>query len=642
MVLGSLTLNSCKKVEEQPTLQTEYAPAVKEIDKGSENFTVTMQARALQPKEKGEWTVVKGVVQEDYVYFENKNNPITTFKGLPGEEYTLQWECQHESKKSSTVQIKITIPKVHIEILDQTSEPFGTIRILTVDPRYKGRWSFDKPYGYLDTPNWGGLAEPVENKPSIELHGYANTLYTATYTYTYAGKSYQFRKQIQTGDYTEGEALSELRMDRSQRQVVSNRAGNILELNLLSSGYGYMFNEIDRYPSLRALKHLRKLNLSASSAVNIPEVIGDNYLELEELIMDGMGSNLEFPENFGNLSKLKTLIARPLNGSVRNREIIIPASFAKLKSLEYFTMINEGYLNFNGTLGQLTNLQHLEAYVKEIPQDIGDLKKLQHAYLHSRATTVAGRLAECTALKFLALRFDESPGGRINLPARFGDLRNLETFDIRTNMLYQLPPTFPELSTLQTLHIDGANLQSVPDDFGKLRSLQALMLHGSFTSLPTSFGRLANLKSLVMTSKVEQLPESFCELSSLTYFNAEYTTLKKLPENFGRLKNLQDLNLSHTAIQTLPKSFGDLDALERLNFTYAALTTFPKEIIPLKSITRVVLSGTRSGDIPDEISRMKPDIEFQLQLVPNLTVEHMMHIASICKGIRFYTSVGYF
>jgi len=637
-----LTFSSCSKEEIVNVLQTQYEPTVKEIDTASEDFTVVLQARALQSKERGEWSILKGVQENDYVYFGNENNPITAFKGLPGEEYTLQWERWDVNGKSSVVEFKVNIPKISIEILDKTKSEFQTIRTLVVDSKFKGKWSFDKPYAHLDTRYHDGLAEPVEYKPELELHGYANTSYTATYTYTYAGKAYQFQKLIQTGDYTEDEALYEIRMPRSSGSIVTNRDGNILELNLQSSIYGHFFNNMKQFPALQALKHLRKLNLAGSSAENIPEVLGAHYHQLEDLNMDGMGTNLVFPDNFGNLTKLKKLIARPLNGSIRNREIILPASFGKLESLESFIITNEGYLNFNGTMGELKNLQYLEAYVKEIPGDIGKLKKLQYAYLHSRSTTINQQLTECDGLKYLALRFDESPNGRINLPARLGDLKSLETFDISTNMLYQLPATVSDLASLKTLSIAGANLLSVPDDFGKLKSLEVLALHGTFSTLPNSFGQLHNLKSFVMTSRVEHLPESFCNLSSLNFFNAEYTTLRKLPENFGQLKNLEDLNLSHTKIQSLPKSFGELDALSRLNLTYSALNTFPKEIIPLKSVTRIVLSGTQTGDIPDDVSKMKSGIEFQMQLVPNLTVDHMIHIASLTQGILFYTSVGFF
>jgi EamA domain-containing membrane protein RarD len=55
-----------------------------------------------------------------------------------------------------------------------------------------------------------------------------------------------------------------------------------------------------------------------------------------------------------------------------------------------------------------------------------------------------------------------------------------------------------------------------------------------------------------------------------------------------------------------------------------------------------LLSGTNSGDIPDEISKMKTGVNFTFYQIPNLTLEHLKYILSISKGKVFQTSFGYF
>ncbi|NEU09323.1 hypothetical protein GZH53_13445 [Flavihumibacter sp. R14] len=636
-----LGISACTKEEFVSVLQDKYEPNVQEAEPSADEFTVNLNARALQNGERGEWKILQGTVVDNYVYIENRNNPFTRFKGLPGQEYTLEWTRWDAAGKASVVKTTVKIAPLNIEIKDTTPAIYQTILRLSVDSKYKGRWSVDQAYGYITTKFFDGYAEAPENKPSIELHGYANTPYTATYTYTYAGREYKFQRLIKTGDYTQDDALYELQMSRGDTRIVEDKLGNILELNLQGSGIAWRLKDQQRYPALRAFKKLRKLILGGSSLDQIPDLFGDHYTDLEDLSMDRIGSDLVFPDNFGNLNKLRTLLLTPLYSTDVSREVILPASFGKLKALESFSVTGIGSINFNGTLGQLTNLRYLNTYITEIPENIGDLKNLQHINLVSRNAVIPQRFAESRSLTYVRINFIPSATRVITLPARIGDLKQLQTLDITASTLYELPASFSELTALRILKL-GTNLRSIPEDFGNLSSLEDLTLHGTFTKLPNSFGKLSRLAYLYLGGKTESLPESFGDLSSLVYLNAESSNLKTLPATFGKLKKLGEISLSNSKLEYLPESFGELDGLVKLNLAYTQLKAFPKSIIPLKSISSVILNGNYVGDIPADISRMKKGVVFNLYGVPNLSPEHMTYIKSISNGAVFYTNFGYF
>jgi Leucine-rich repeat (LRR) protein len=641
ILVGFLVMSSCTKEEYKPVLQTTYEPVVKEPTLSDEPFVVVLSARALQPKESGEWAIVSGRILEGFVYFEDKNNPFSKFKGLPGEEYTLEWKRSGPSVSDASVQTKVKIPEPLIEIQTDSSS-FPTIISLYVDPKFRGSWSIDQPYGYIISYYSDASAEPPEKKPSIELHGYANRKYTITYKYTYADKVYEFKKVIQTGSHTQEEALRELRLSKNDYRVVADNAGNVLEINFQSAREAFMFSSAERYPALAALTKLRKLNFNYSSLEAVPALFGDYYHDLEELNMLGSVISPTLPENFGNLTKLKTLSLSPRYPVYGKSNYTLPKSFANLRSLESLKFDEVGAVDFNGTLGGLSSLQRVEGLVDGLPENIGELKNLKYVDVKSLTSAFPQRISECNALEYIRIFYDDNASGEVVLSSKIGDLKKLQEFYITTNKLRQLPASFSKLSSLRSLIISGTGLQSIPEDFGSLPNLTSLTLHGSFTRLPESFGNLGKLTELFIGGKATSFPESFGNLSALQYLNGEYSAFKTLPESTGRLKNLKEINLRSSKIESLPASFAELDALEVLNLSNTQLKTFPKSIIPLKRVTYVLLYSTNAGDIPDEISKMKIGVKFELMGVKNLTYERLQHILAISKGKVYVTDYGWF
>ena len=638
-----LILFGCSKKENQiNVLKDSYELKITDAEIVAEDFTVQLNGGVLQPGEKGEWKILQGNVVNEFVVIQEKNNPFSRFKGIPGEEYLLVWTRTNSKGETAKADVKVKIPEPKIEIIDETTASFQTIRSLAVNPKYRGVWTVTPAYARIESFYHDGRAEPPENKPSINLHGYANKIYTATYTYTYGGKVFKFSKQITTGNFTDDEGLRELQLSKDSYRVVVNSAGNVLELNLGSSGIPWIFEHPDKYPSLQSFKKLRKLLLMGSSLSKIPEIFGDHYESLEELNMDGMGENLVFPDNFGNLKNLKTLLVRPSRPLSVSTEFenVLPKSFTNLKSLETFITSGMGYIDFNGTLKGLVNLKRLETPILALPEDIGELKKLERITLQPKIAAFPQRFSECENLKFARIYFKYSNTGKTVLSTNFGNLKKLEELDIEGSTLYDLPTSFGELVSLKRLRISASNFKAIPTNFGQLTNLENLTLIGVFTELPDNFGNLNRLTHLFLGGRAEYLPESFGNLSSLEYFNAESSYFKTLPSSIGNLKRLKEINFFMGKLENLPTTFGNLDALETLNLSSNKFKTFPKAIIPLKKISSINMTGNEVGDIPEEIANMKKGVVFYLHGASNLTLDHLKYVCSITKGLYFYTSYG--
>ena len=633
----------CSK-EKEDILKTEYAAQADPSELYSE-FTVQLKGNALQKNEKGSWQIAKGKLMEKFVEIKDPDNPNTLFLGLPGEEYTLSWTVTHSNKSTSSSSVVVKIPELEIKIEEYTPDHFQTIRFFAVDEKYKdiGKWSIDKPVGHLHSMYHDGYFRPnVEDNPTIEVHGFANTEYEIKYLINYGGKSYRFSKVIKTGNYQEDEALHELQMGRGTSRVVEDKNRHVIELNLQASGITYRFNEVESFPALKAFTYLRKLILGGSSLRDVPTVFGDHYLALEELSLDRVGKDLNIPENFGNLTKLKSLHLTPLYSATENRTLKMPKSFGNLSSLEYLRIEYAGNIDFNGTLGKLTNLKTLACTVTDIPNDFGNLKKLESLDIRAQKAYLPASFSTCANLRFARLSFWNSGSSTASLPSDIDNLTKLDTLEITgEHRMQTLPQSFGNLKNLRHLWIEGQSLQSIPDNIGNLSNLEFWLVAGQFKTLPPSIGNLKNLKYLWLSSSVQNLPNEFGHLTSLSYLNLESSKLTTFPETFGQLKNLKEINARASTITHFPKSFGNLDGLEKLDFNYSKLEKFPESICDLKKINIINLNGTRIGKLPEAIYRLKDDVQIMLYQAIDVDFVQLKEITSKRGGLLFYTDQGY-
>ena len=197
---------------------------------------------------------------------------------------------------------------------------------------------------------------------------------------------------------------------------------------------------------------------------------------------NGRLSTLEFywynqltilPDNFGNLSSLKTLWL------FFNQLTSLPESIGNLSSLE----------NFELSWSQIT----------DIPESIGNLSSLKYLTLTSNPLT--------------------------SVPESIGYLTNLEGIYLQSNQLTNIPESISNLSSLQSLHISDNQLIGIPENIGNLSNLETLHLSGNqITNIPESIGNLLNLQILYLHSnQLLIVPESICNLnlewSNQNHFN---------------------------------------------------------------------------------------------------------------------------
>ena len=291
--------------------------------------------------------------------------------------------------------------------------------------------------------------------------------------------------------------------------------------------------------------------------------------------------------------------------------------FPALKSLKYLRVLNlfgDGISKFQSAIpkyySDLTYLNLGGNYINQIPDNIGELRKLE----------------------FLNLSSQDDNNEITKIPESFGNLENLKYLDLSSNNITELPSTFGNLKKLETLLLWGSILNSLPTSFGNLNSLKLFNLNGIRNNLPDSFCQLTNLEDFFAggTSAVTQLPEnignlkrlkifnyqgdlnietlpnSFCDLDSLNVFDL-WSNLKELPINFGNLKSLETLIL-HGNLKELPQSFTNLKTLKYFSITSPKINNpifvLPNDIDKLINLDGIAVEHTNLYSVPTSIGRM--------------------------------------
>jgi Leucine-rich repeat (LRR) protein len=557
-------LVACKKDEVQiaPTeLKDIILPWAGEDKEDVTEFQVKLNADPLNEGEKGEWSILTGLVEEK-VFFENKEKYNSIFHGMPGETYELVWAV---TKNSKTVKSTVKVTFKPLKVVIENSGGWKTKLFLGATMYDKGRWTVEGNYARVEVTSSSPYVVPWTEANGIMFQAYARTNYKFTWTTWYGSKSATATYEIKTGDYLEAEALHDLQMGEESNDVTVDNNHHVTKIrNGRTAG---MFKDTLRYPALQALTHLKKLSLGDSWG-EFPVVIGDKYLELEELHFDHWDME-SLPDNIGNLVKLKKMDF--LNGSQGQSLSKLPESFGKLKSLETLELIGVGLKTLPESFSNLTNLKRIDLsfnIVQKFPKDIGNLTKLEFI----RAASVEALPPSVSKLVSLKYWFMSTNAEHSVLPDDIGNLQALEMMDLSGSAYKVLPASFCNLKNLQTLTVGG--LTELPEKFGNLKNLNTLIVSGSFKTVPDSFGELASLKHLRVGGALESLPESFGKLKNLTWLYLEHSkSFKYFPESFGQLPSLIELYCSDNKIESLPDGFFNLPKIQTIDFSYNRLKT---------------------------------------------------------------------
>jgi len=163
-----------------------------------------------------------------------------------------------------------------------------------------------------------------------------------------------------------------------------------------------------------------------------------------------------------------------------------------------------------------------------------------------------------------ALNFDGN--GLKTLPARIGNLTNLQVLFLNDNQLTALPKALTNLTNLQTLSLANNQFTALPEALTNLTNLQTLDLDGNqLTTLPEALGNLTNLRVLdLRNNQLTALPEALGNLTNLQELDLDGNQLTTLPEAMGNLTNLQMFFLSNNQLTALPETLGNLMNLQTL------------------------------------------------------------------------------
>jgi Leucine-rich repeat (LRR) protein len=568
---------SCKKDVVNPKIDKPIIDAGNNIS-NINKFEIQLNASEINSDEKGVWTVASGLI-DDKVYFENKSDPKTIFHGLPGEEYKLVWTVTL-NKEIANDTITVSFAPLQTQIINYSPDFYKTRLLLYAKVFDKGTWTFEGNYHHIRNASFGGVILPDLQSPFIFFYGRENSYCKLTWTTWYGSKSASVSLEFNSGQYQQDEALEDLGILRYPSYYEKDENGNVISIDLGGDWYGGRFEYLQEYPAIPALVHLKKLNLRADGFYKFPEVIADNFKQLEYLnFEDNAISSL--PENIGNLINLDTLILR-FN---QDNKVLssLPESFGQLTSLRYLDLQGMEINNLPESFSNLVNLKYLNLYdnfINNLPENFGNLKSLETFYGPTLKKNIPNSFSKLEKLKNFEI-FIYS--GEAILPDDFGQLKKLENLCLYGEF-HQLPASFGDLTNLKKLEItNGSELSQLPENFGNLSNLEEVKIAGNFTSLPSTFSNLSNLKYLTLFGFLEYLPNDIGNLKKLEALTIDGMNLKEIPESFGNLESLKYFSAYSNHISVIPESFGNLSSIYELNLGNNNISHFPASMSNLSN-----------------------------------------------------------
>lgn len=630
------TLNSCTKdvyelgvvegiIDGKPTTG-ETTPIFPGVENNDEYF-VNLNGSALQVGDVAKWTVKTGRLHDKFVRFDNSENPITKFFGIPGEKYILEWVVERKGKTiKEEVNVQIKEPSFAIENI--TPSNYKTKIALKVYQHLKGKWTFDKKIASIRGLEHYGVSGPQEEYQVVEIQGFENTDYHIKWTYTLFDKEFVLDTVIKTGNYTQEEALRDIGFKPDSRYVTWNKNGEVIEIDMHSNGYAWIFDNWESYPALRALKHVKKLNFYASSLGTFPELFTKYYLNLEDLNMSATGFKIEIPSSIKNLKKLKRFRWSNLfTSQVSFGQLFYPEEFGELESLEELhTNWSEGIV-LPKSFSKLKNLKAITGTYQHMPNNIGGLKKLTHLDAIFLEGEISQSISQATSLK--SLRVNLAKGRYTSLPRDIGNLKELIHLELSgSGHIGDLPTSFSSLTSLDTLMIEGPTVGRLNEDFSNLKKLRLLTIRTSASQLPESFSNLSNLNSLQLIGQnLKTLPKNFGNLQSLIYLGIS-GGVKSLPNTFADLKNLIEINLEQNMLATLPDNFGNLKA-DKINLSNNLFSEFPVPLTNLSATHTIILNNNIIKVLPESVLKLKNSLVY-LELHQNYEIP-LDNLISIAK-----------
>jgi Leucine-rich repeat (LRR) protein len=189
--------------------------------------------------------------------------------------------------------------------------------------------------------------------------------------------------------------------------------------------------------------------------------------KLQEFRIPGI-FNLEFDDNFGELSALKVV---KLHATSWKK---LPKAFKQLKNLEeIYLQGNANLIELPQSFGNLTNMKTINVSNCDLdclPEGMGQLKNLSTLILYSNKRLV--KLPECIDEMKSLTSLDVHQCDLDCIPQGMGRLENLSNLNLSNNKrLVKLPECIQEMMSLTRLDVDGCDLDCIPQGMGRLEKL---------------------------------------------------------------------------------------------------------------------------------------------------------------------------
>lgn len=166
-------------------------------------------------------------------------------------------------------------------------------------------------------------------------------------------------------------------------------------------------------------------------------------------------------------------------------------------------------------------------------------------------------------------------------------LSNLQSVELRENLLRTLPESMSQLTKLERLDLGDNDIEILVSchpvfrhsfinllwsEAVKFRML-TFVLTLSYARQPAHIGSLPALTELWLDhNQLAQLPRELCQLTNLACLDVSENHLESLPEEIGGLVSLTDLHLSQNFLESLPDGIGALSKLTILKVDQNRLT----------------------------------------------------------------------
>jgi len=287
--------------------------------------------------------------------------------------------------------------------------------------------------------------------------------------------------------------LQVLVLNRNKIQSISKdikSLENLRRLELAWNNFQSLSNEI------YSLRKIEILNLKCNNLVRVT----DDILNLKNLkcLNIAFNKDLNYDELFFLLSKLPKFEELTLGVKDFNR---LPESIKLINNLRSITLGGRiGDFDLKHSLQLLSEIQNLQDitlpyFIDELPKEIGLLKNLIKLYVNqSNIKEIPIEIGNLKKLKVLEIY----PAKYIKvLPDEFYMLTELQKAQLMWCSITELKEDICKLKNLKYFNIHGANLSELPECFGKLRNLEELHLgYNKFNKLPSDISNWKSLKKL--------------------------------------------------------------------------------------------------------------------------------------------------